>query len=131
FVTNTGNEPLDNVTVSDDKLGAITSFSGDTNSDGKLDTTETWIYTKTATAQVGQVTNTGTVNGSGDISHTGVTDHNPANYFGAQPGIHIVKFVNGQDADAAPGVQVAAGCMLMFTYFVTNTGNEPLDNVTV
>lgn len=47
-VTNTfGEGPLTNVHLTDDKLGAITSFTGDTNSNGELDTTETWVYTRT------------------------------------------------------------------------------------
>jgi Ca2+-binding RTX toxin-like protein len=83
-VTNTGNVPLANVVVSDDQLGTITSFTGDTNGNGLLDLTETWTYTQTATALAGQQTNTGTVTGqdANNPPGTTVTDNNPANYFG-------------------------------------------------
>ena len=129
-VTNTGNDPLANVVVTDDKLGPITSFTGDTNGNGLLDLTETWIYTKTATALAGQQTNTGTVTATGPAAPP-VIDDNPANYFGDAPAINIVKFVNGQDADTPTGPHVAAGSTVTFTYVVTNTGNDPLANVVV
>ena len=73
-VTNTGNVPLANVVVSDDKLGPITSFTGDTNGNGLLDLTETWTYTKTATALAGQQTNVGTVTGQ-DANNPPATRH--------------------------------------------------------
>ena len=45
-VTNTGNQTLTNITVSDPKCsGPISGPAGDSNTDGKLQTTETWIYT--------------------------------------------------------------------------------------
>ena len=132
-VTNTGNVPLANVAVSDDKLGPITSFTGDTNGNGLLDLTETWTYTQTATALAGQQTNIGTVTAqdANNPPGTTVTDNNPANYFGDAPAINIVKFVNGQDADSPTGPHVAAGSTVTFTYVVTNTGNVPLANVVV
>ena len=130
-VTNTGNMPLANVVVTDDKLGPITSFTGDTNGNGLLDLTETWTYTKTATALAGQQTNTGTVTAQDPATGTPVTDDNPANYFGDAAASNIVKFVNGQDADSPTGPHVAAGSTVTFTYVVTNTGNVPLANVVV
>src|SRR5262245_18803623 len=127
-VTNTGDVPLANVAVSDDILGPITSFTGDTNGNGLLDLTETWTYTKTVTAQPGQQTNIGTATGQA-VGQT-VSDNDPANYFGDNPGINIVKFVNGQDTDQ-DCLHVAAGTTVTFTYVVTNTGNVPLANVSV
>src|SRR5205823_10652672 len=106
-VTNTGDVPLANVTVNDDVLGSITSFTGDANSNGLLDLTETWTYTTTSIAVAGQHTNAGTVNGQDSLTGQPVTDNNPANYYGDTPAIHIVKYVNGQDANSAPGVYVA------------------------
>ena len=44
-VTNTGDTTLDDVTVTDDKCAPVTYQSGDTNGDGKLQTSETWTYT--------------------------------------------------------------------------------------
>lgn len=47
-VTNINGEvALTGVTVTDDKLGSVAYSSGDTNSNGELDTNETWIYTAT------------------------------------------------------------------------------------
>jgi hypothetical protein len=44
-VTNPGNVPLSDVTVTDDTCGTATYQSGDANTDTKLDETETWIFT--------------------------------------------------------------------------------------
>src|SRR4029077_7411154 len=88
-VTNTGNVPLANVVVTDDKLGTITSFAGDTNGNGLLDLTETWTYTATATALAGQQTNVGTVSGQDTSTGTTVSDDNAANYFGGAPDLTL------------------------------------------
>ncbi len=131
-VTNTGNVPLGNVVVTDDKLGPIAGpASGDANSNGLLDPTETWTYTTTATGLAGQQTNLGTVTGRDPNTGATVTDDDPANYFGDAPAVNIVKFVNGQDADSPTGPHVPAGSTLTFTYVVTNTGNVALANVAV
>jgi hypothetical protein len=43
-VTNTGELALNTVNISDDKCSPITGPSGDTNTNGKLDIDETWVY---------------------------------------------------------------------------------------
>lgn len=47
-VNNPGVVPLDKVTVTDDKCGAMSGRLGDTNGNNLLDTNEVWIYTCTA-----------------------------------------------------------------------------------
>ncbi|MDH2456890.1 hypothetical protein QDW14_10510, partial [Corynebacterium bovis] len=46
-------------------------------------------------------------------------------------GLAIVKKINGDDANQAPGVTVEPGADMDVTYEVTNTGNRPVYNVTV
>ncbi len=79
-VTNTGNVPLSNVSVSDPLItnGSMAYVSGDTNGNGMLDLTETWIYTATyyLTQQDiirGQVTNQAIASGTGPITPTNPT----------------------------------------------------------
>jgi uncharacterized repeat protein (TIGR01451 family) len=64
-VTNVGNVPLSSITVTDNKAGVTPVYkSGDTNGDGILDLTETWIYEATGTAIVGSYSNIGTASGT-------------------------------------------------------------------
>lgn len=49
-----------------------------------------------------------------------------------KPSIDIEKFINGDDADEAPGVDLGVeGAPMTFTFEVTNTGNTTLTNVAV
>ena len=79
-VTNTGNVPLSNVTVSDPLLGGTIAgpASGDTDSDGALDTDETWTYNASyaivqGDIDTGQVNNLATANGE-DPDGNGVSE---------------------------------------------------------
>ena len=102
-VTNTGNAPIADVTVTDDQAGVDPAFqSGDTDGDGLLDPSETWTYEATGTATEGQYENFGTVTGTDPLG-TGLTDTDPSHYFGASPAIDIEKSTNGADADLPPG----------------------------
>jgi uncharacterized repeat protein (TIGR01451 family) len=60
-----------------------------------------------------------------------VSASNPDNYFGAGPGISIVKKTNGTDNDTGTGPTINVGSPVTWTYIVTNTGNVPLSNVAV
>lgn len=57
-----GNVDLTDITVTDDKLGTLSSPSGDTDSDGILDVGETWKYTASATVSA-TTTNVATARG--------------------------------------------------------------------
>src|SRR5207247_2325158 len=83
-VSNTGNVPLSNIQVSDvptpDSGSPTPVLSGgfnvgDINQDNILDLTETWTYTATSTAQVGQHDNLATA--SGDSQGMTVSDDDP------------------------------------------------------
>lgn len=68
--TNTGDDPLSAVSVSDDKCSPVSFSSGDANSNGKLDPGETWIFTCTTSSTDGadyDVTNTGTGHGTDSL----------------------------------------------------------------
>jgi hypothetical protein len=68
-VTTTSIDPLSNVTVMDDKAGAATFNSGDTNSDGYLEQGETWLFSAAYTLPAigcgtGPIINTATATGT-------------------------------------------------------------------
>lgn len=52
-------------------------------------------------------------------------------YAFADPSIVIEKATNGDDADTAPGPAIEVGQTVSWTYEVTNTGDETLENITV
>jgi uncharacterized repeat protein (TIGR01451 family) len=129
-VVNTGNVPLSNVVVTDDQGVTPVYVNGDTNTNSKLDTNETWTYQATGTAVAGQYGNIGTVTGKPPVGDN-VTDTNPSHYFGSQPGITITKYTNDQDANAETGPIVPVGSTVTWKYVVANTGNVALSNITV
>ena len=61
-VTNDGDVPLANVTVTDDKCSPVVSEGGDTNDNDLLDLTETWTYS-CSTSLTEDTTNTATATG--------------------------------------------------------------------
>ncbi|WP_440954461.1 DUF7507 domain-containing protein [Methanosarcina sp. Mfa9] len=121
-VTNTGNVPLTDIEVLDDKLGSVCIIP-------ELMPGENETCTATGTAEAGQYANLG--NATGYYEDMPVSDEDPSHYFGATPAIDIEKATNGEDADAAPGPMIVAGGTVEWTYVVTNTGNVPLENVNV
>ncbi len=122
-VTNTGNVPLSWVIVDPDvppiACPSITLLPG----------TSTTCFTA-APAAAGQQLNDAMAIGTTPAGTT-VDDTDPANYYGAAGSISIDKFVEGDDADEAPGPVLPVGSPVTWTYEVTNTGNVALDDVTV
>ncbi|MGE5657447.1 MAG: hypothetical protein ACM37W_12635, partial [Actinomycetota bacterium] len=124
-VSNLGNVPLSNITLTDNKEGSITNrISGDTNSNGQLDLNELWTYTKTGIAGADDYSNIGNVTGTYNGQTVNATD--PSSYFGATPNLTLEKLTNGYD-----GKTILSGSPLTWTYKVTNTGNVDLTNVAV
>jgi len=67
-VSNDGDVPLSNITVTDNKAGQPAYADGDDNSDGILDEGEMWIFTADYTVkgdEAGLLTNTATASGTG------------------------------------------------------------------
>lgn len=95
-VTNTGDVPLANVSVTDDQGVSVAFQGGDSNNDGLLGTDETWIYTGSSVVVAGQYTNIGSVTGvdsTGQVAEP-VGDSDPSNHFGVDADIEIKKFVD-------------------------------------
>ena len=124
IVTNTGNVPLDAVTLTDDRLGPVTCPQATLAVDAEM------TCTATGTAEIGQYENTATVTGT-DPTGNEVTDDDLSHYFGAVRDLDIEKFVNGVDADQSPGVEIPAGEPVVMTFEVTNPGNVPMLDVVV
>ncbi len=136
-VTNIGDVALSTVVVNDDNGTAATTDdfaatyqSGDADSDSTLDLTETWTFTATKPAIAGQYINNGCAVGA-PPSGANVNACDPDRYYGQTPAITLVKTTNGTNNNSAPGVQVATGSTVTWTYLITNTGNVPLTAVSL
>ncbi|MGW9167330.1 DUF7507 domain-containing protein [Agromyces sp. NPDC055658] len=142
-VTNTGNVPLTDVTVTDDLVDASGIDCDGTGSNiiaGPVAPGDTFTCVANGTATAGQYENLGTVTGIGPettdvdgepVAGETVTDDDPSHYFGVEPAIDIEKATNGQDADEPTGPIVNRFGEVRWTYVVTNTGNVVLTDVTV
>jgi uncharacterized repeat protein (TIGR01451 family) len=106
-----------------------------------LDPGASMACTASGTVQSGLYHNVGTATGTapdttapdGTVTPgTDVTDDDESWYTGqGEPGIEIVKKVNGEDANDPPGPTVPVGSTLEFTYEVTNTGAVELTDIVV
>jgi len=142
-VTNTSDTPLINVAVADDQ-GEVVDCGAGNNIIAVLLPGAVQACEATGVATAGQYTNTGSVSGTpaqqdpanaaGFIAIPGtdaVTDEDPSNYVGAEPGIDIEKSTNGVDSDTAPGEEILEGDDVTWTYVVTNTGDITMIDVEV
>jgi uncharacterized repeat protein (TIGR01451 family) len=123
LVTNVGNAPLSNVDVSDDKCASVSYVSGDTNSNSRLDLTETWKFTCSSTLTA-TTTNHARATGSFNGSSVSDTDQATVTVALSQPAIHIAIAAN-------PTSLPAGGGNVTYTYVVTNPGNTPLSSISL
>ncbi len=138
-VMNMGNVKLTDVSVSDKTL----TDAGATISCPKteLGIDETMVCNASPVKAVaGQATNTATASGTGPETYdlngnptpgAVVTADDPANYFGAEPKLEFTKYVQGEDANDAPGVYMPPGQDVVWAFKVVNVGNVDLTDVVV
>ncbi|NRD22525.1 tandem-95 repeat protein [Winogradskyella litoriviva] len=143
-VTNTGDVSINSITITDDLLGgditATLTLVGDSNSNGLLDPTETWVFTApdyTITqddVDAGNITNNVTANGlqpdgttSVVATDTYIIDANNTDVTLCNDGaINIVK-----DASTPNTGCVGEGDLVTYTFTVTNTGDVSINSITI
>ncbi|HEY9613466.1 DUF7507 domain-containing protein, partial [Allocoleopsis sp.] len=133
-VKNTGNTTLTGVTVNDPLLGgALTSYTGDSNSNSKLDVGETWTYSGSYTVTQADLDKGGSILNTaiGDTTQTVSKSDTETVPVSQNPAIAINKVTvyGTQSGDGLTGV--TAGTPISWKYTVTNPGNVSLSNVTV
>ena len=132
-VKNIGNSILNDVTVTDDKVTAISCPKTSLIPDEVIICTAALAAPDASTQHTNKATVTGTPPKKPDgVTPPAVTATDTANaYTKATPSIKVIKKINGQDADTAPGPLVAYGTNMNVTFEVTNTGDVRLDPVKV
>lgn len=105
---------------------------GDTNSNAVLDVGETWQYSAQATAQLGAQSLLATATANTVEQATAEVTASDTNYYYTRDWqIELKASIAGQDANVAPGAQVAAGSLQTWTYAVTNLTSMPLSDIHV
>jgi hypothetical protein len=120
-VTNTGNDVLHAVAITDDKCSPVTGPTGD-NGNGVLDLQETWTYSCTTTLSV-DTTNIASVTALGSANQPVGPVTDTASVDVINPGLTIVK-----TSDIESG---SPGDTVTFSFKVTNTGDTTLTNISV
>lgn len=136
IVENTGDAPLNNVTLSDNQIaGFITNIvsRANGNADNTLDPGEVWTFEATGIATSGLYSNKATANGQAPTGEV-VMDMDMSHYIGEAPSIDIEKFTNGFQADNVGDSDVPTileGEPVTWTYQVRNDGDTDITDVEV
>ena len=117
-VTNTGSNPIRLVVVIDNWCGPVVYQSGDTNLNGWLDQGELWVYKCTATLLQDTV-NTVTATGLNQLGQP-LSDSDSASVNVINPSVRVEK--------VADKTVILSGSTVVYSYKVTNTGDDPLDD---
>jgi len=125
-IKNTGNVPLEQIEITDDRLGLICKV--DTLAVNKSKTCK-----HSGKAVTGQYSNMGTVKAKSS-RNIEVTDSDPSHYVGGDkpaPAIDIEVATNGIDADKPTGPKIGYDETVTWNYLVKNSGNVALKNIVV
>ncbi len=127
IVTNTGNVTLTGITVTDPMCTVGPAYvSGDTNSDSKLDLTETWTYNGSHTVTQAEIDAGGNLHNmvTADSNQTGPDTDSLDIPISQTPALNVEK-------SSTTTLITAAGQVVPYTFIVTNTGNMTLTGITV
>ena len=128
-VTNPGDTPLSDISVTDDLAGALSYVSGDTNGNGILDIGEAWLFTGSHIATDADfITDTVTAQGTDVLERTVSDDASCETEIDHLPAIEIEKSVDGNDPDGDFSDQEDTGIGSTVTYRVVidNDSSEPV-----
>src|SRR5690242_13026329 len=120
---NTGTHSINNVTVSGSLCGTATLQSGDTNSNGILDPTETWVLTCSKT-----FTTAGTFTDNATATGTDVVTNQAAPVETASASIQVIN-PHTTLSETSQYSHGGAPLTTTFTYSETNDGTDPISNV--
>ncbi len=118
---NTGTDPIQNVGVSDNKCAPVTYVSGD-DGDNLLESGETWLYSCSTPLAV-DTTNIVTLSGDDTLGNPVAPDQASRAVDVINPAINVVKSVDK--------TVIISGSTVIYSYLVTNPGDDPLRTVTV
>ena len=128
YVSNTGNQPLTGLRVTDPFIGELVLEDSLASADGTLDAGETWTYTGTHTVTQAEIdAGTNIVNtATAESDQTEPESDDAAVPVDQQPQLNIVK-----QASVDGGTADSAGEVIHYTITVNNTGNQTLTGVDV
>ena len=143
-VTNTGDVSINTITITDDLLGgditATLTLTGDTNNDGLLDPTETWVFTAPdytitqADVDAGNITNNVTADG---LEPDGTTPVQATDtYVIDASNTDVTLCDTGSIAVVKAASSTTTGCvgegdLVTYTFTVTNTGDVSINTITI
>ena len=138
-ITNNDNVNLINVTLTDTDMFPFYNDQACTSL-ASFPTTLTMGQAKTYYGKLawapGQHSNNATASGTPPVGAP-VSDSDPANYYGGNYAIDLIKYVsvNNQtswdDANLAPGPAILVGKDVYFKFYIRNTGNVTLTGITL
>ena len=142
-ITNQGNVSLSGLELVDPMIAVLSGPSGDTNNDGKLDVTETWVYTgiyaiTQDNINAGEVINQATVKALSstnvvvfDLSdHSSVLEDNPTVVELCQNSV-IALIKKGEFNDLNGNACAEVGETITYSFEVYNLGNVSLSNIII